>query len=70
MTERTLKMIDNAIGYIGAALLVFCIIAVAAIGILALVLFFIEKDPVALVFGVGGSSLVVWMLVRLIKEVR
>lgn len=70
MTDKALKMIDNALGYIGAALLVFCIIAVAAIGILALVLFFIEKDPVALVFGVGGSSLVVWMLVRLIKEVR
>jgi hypothetical protein len=70
MTDKALKMIDNALGYIGAALLVFCIIAVAIIGVLALVLFCIDNDPVALVFGVGGSAGVVWMLTRLMKEVR
>lgn len=69
MTDKALKMIDNALGYIGAALLVFCIIAVAIIGVLALVLFCIDSDPVSL-FGVIGSAGVVWMLTRLMKEVR
>lgn len=69
MREKTLQMIDNAIGFIGAAVLVFCIIAVAAIGVLALVLFFIDRDPVSL-FGVGAAAGIVWMLTSLIKEVR
>ena len=66
MTDKTLKMIDDALGYIGAAIVVFCIVGVAAIGILALVLFFIDKDAVSLL-GVVASAGIVYMLVSLIK---